>query len=202
VVVGLTGGIGCGKSEVGRILAERGVAVFEADECAHAALEPGGAAYTSVRRHFGDAIVDGEGRIDRSALGAIVFDDPEALATLNALVHPPVRAAWREWIERQRNEGRDAAVIIPLLFEIGATEGWDAVVCVSAPRDVVMERLAGRGWSRAETTRRIESQWPLEKKRRRSDYVIENAGSFQDLRDETQDVWKRIVSEGETGHDD
>ncbi len=132
IVIGVTGGIGCGKSEVGRILGTMGFAICDADRMAHGLMRKGSPVFQEIINHFGDEILDAQGEIARSILGEIVFEDPTGRAVLNGLVHPPVRTALAEWISKMRLSGMDAAVEIPLLFESGMESlGWDAVFCVS-----------------------------------------------------------------------
>ena len=171
-VLGITGGIACGKSEVGRILERRGFAVCDADRLAHAAIAPGGEAQAAVARRFGSGILGADGAVDRSALARRVFGDPRALADLNAIVHP--------------------AALVPLLFEAGWTDGWTAVICVAADPARVRERLARRGWTEEESRRRIAAQWPLEEKMRRADHVIRNDGTLAELESAVAELLKRI----------
>ena len=192
-VVGLTGGIACGKSEAARRLAEEGVPVLETDEVAHEEMRPGGAAYDDVLAAFGPDILAGDGTIDRRALGRRVFADPAALRRLNELVHPCVRERWESWRKALRSENRAGVVVIPLLYEAGATEGWDAVICVAAPPEAVMERLARRGLSGEEARRRVEAQWPVEEKMRRADVVIWNDGTLEQLRARTAAAWRQVT---------
>ncbi len=190
--VGITGGIACGKSEVGRVAREMGIAVLDTDDVAHDVLAPGGEAHEAVVARFGPAIRRPDGTIDRSALGERVFADAEERAALNAIVHPPVRRRWRVWKDDMRAAGRPSMVIIPLLFEVGAGGEWDAVVCVAAPEAVVLDRLRRQGMKEEQARRRIAAQMDLKEKKQRSDYIIENTGSLADLREETQNLLNRI----------
>lgn len=193
MLVGITGGIACGKSEVGRILLADGVPVCEADALAHNELAPGGAAYADVVNFFGKDILNANGSINRAALGEKVFRDDEARATLNALVHPGVRRAWQAWGRRQREAGNDAAVIVPLLFEVGADKDVDAVICVVADTVLMRQRMRERGWTDEQMDLRLAAQWPVEKKRKRTNHVIVNNGSVQELISETRRVWQSLV---------
>ena len=195
-VLGITGGIACGKSEVGRILARHGVAVCDADDLAHAAMQPGGAAYRPVLREFGPGLRDAEGRIDRRRLGRMVFADPAARARLNELVHPAVALERARWLRRTLRTRRVAAVIVPLLYEVKAEAGCSAVVCVATPRPEALRRLRQRGLSVREAAQRIRAQMPLREKRRRADHVIENNGTKRELERKTLRVLKTILKEG------
>jgi len=194
--LGLTGGIACGKSEVGAILRREGVAVCDTDDLAREVVRPGQPGHGRIRQLFGETYVDARGEIDRQRLGARVFSDDEARARLNEALHPLIRCAWEAWMEQHRQE--TVAVMIPLLFEIGATEGWDAILCVCAEPDQVMERLRGRGLSAEEARARLRSQMPLAEKMKRADHVIRNNGTLQDLERETHAVM-RLVRETKEG---
>ena len=190
-VLGITGGIGCGKSTVGQMMRDMGVDVLDADDVAHAVIEPDGRAYSAVVDRFGREILDSTGHIDRGRLAGIVFRDPEKLAMLNDLIHPYVRDAWRSWVSERRRQGRAAAVIIPLLFEIGEVEIWDAIVCIRAPLEEVYARLAARGLAREDVEVRMAAQLPVAEKCRRADYVIDNSGDMSGLRGQVE----RILAE-------
>lgn len=192
--VGLTGGIACGKSEVGKILMSWGIPVLDTDRVAHELMEPGTPIYAEVIQQFGQAVLGADGRIDRRILGGVVFADAEARRRLNRLVHPAVGERWRAWREERRAQGESAVVMVPLLFEVGATEGWTSIVCVAAPESLVVQRLRGRGWSEEEAKQRIASQMPLEEKRRRADVVIENDGTLEALRERVRAAWQRILA--------
>ncbi len=193
-LIGITGGIACGKSEVGRILAEAGVDVQDSDAMAHEAIARGGPAYDEVIRRFGRTIVGPDEEIDRAILGERVFADPAERAALNALVHPHVRRAWRTWADEVRASGRMGAVLIPLLFEVGAEKDVDEVWCVAASEDLVVTRLARRGLTEEQTRKRIAAQMPLKEKMRRADVVIENNGSLEELKEETLQKLQTILS--------
>ncbi|MBP7275450.1 MAG: dephospho-CoA kinase [Kiritimatiellae bacterium] len=176
--IALTGGIACGKSLAGRALRAEGIPVCDADDLAHAAMQPGTATHRGVVRAFGKDILDGQGRIDRAHLGRIVFSDDRQRARLNAIVHPAVRRAYERWLRERRQAGdRVAVVIIPLLFEAGMERGWDEIICVISPRDQIIRRLRARGLSQRAAIARIRAQWPLRKKARQSTHLWINDGS-------------------------
>lgn len=182
ISIGVTGGIACGKSEVGRILNEIGFAVCDADRVAHDLMDKGSPVFQRVVDHFGGHILSEAGDISRPVLGKLVFDDPSKLRDLNALVHPAVRRALEEWLERQRAEHTPAAVLLPLLYESGMEDlNWDAVVCVSSPERDVFQRLEKRGLSPEEAEKRVHSQMPLAEKEERADVVIPNIGTLGEL---------------------
>lgn len=191
--IGITGGIACGKSTVGRILREAGVPVCETDEVAHAVMQPGGPAYGGVVDRFGPGICRPDGTIDRRLLGVRVFAAEGERQALNALVHPHVRRTWLEWVAaRQSGASSWVAVIIPLLYEVGAERDVDVVWCVAAPPEEVAERLRQRGLNPREMAQRLAAQWPLQAKRDRADYVIENTGSEADLRAQVRTALHRL----------
>jgi len=155
VRIGITGGIACGKSEVGRALRRRGVPVLDADRVARDVLRPGRPAYRAVVRRFGRSILRRDGTIDRAALGRIVFDNDAERAALNARVHPAVLRAVGVWLADATRRRLAAAVIVPLLFETGSESMFDVVVCVGAPRREVLRRLRARGLTSRDADRRI-----------------------------------------------
>jgi dephospho-CoA kinase len=194
LTLAVTGGIACGKSTVGSFLADEGVPVCDADDLAHAAMAPGAPVYARIVEVFGRGVLRPGGEIDRAILGARVFADPAERDRLNALVHPPVRQAWAAWLDRQRaREAAAAAVIVPLLYEIGAADGWDAVICVTARRRVQLRRLMERGLGPLEARRRLRAQMPVERKARLADYTIVNNGTRELLKLQTRKVLEYVL---------
>ncbi len=195
LVIGLTGGIGTGKTEVSRLLAQLGATVINADQVGHEAYTPHSEAWQEVVRTFGEDILQDSGEIDRRKLGGIVFADPERLATLNGIMHPRMAAIVREKLEVLESQGTDVAVVeAAVLFEAG----WDALVgevwTTESLVDTVVERLQERnGFAPEEIRKRIASQMPSEDRARRADDVIENDGELEDLETAVREVWKRRV---------
>lgn len=178
----LTGGIACGKSTVLEMMREAGVEVIDADDLSHEWLE-GAEGKRAVAAAFGAEMLDGRGEVDRRALGRRVFGDAAARAELEGMVHPYVRRRLAQWREKVTKSGRAGVAAIPLLYEAGMEgDGWDGVICVSAPEAAMLERLRGRGLDEAESRARIASQWPVAEKARRADAVIENGGTREMLR--------------------
>jgi len=187
--VGLTGGIGSGKSEVTRRLAALGAYVVDADVLAREVVEPGTPGLAAVAAEFGAEVLRPDGSLDRDRLGAIVFADPAARARLNAIVHPLVGAATAE---RFAAAPADAIVVhdVPLLVEVGLAAAYDVVLVVAATAETQGSRLVrARGMSADEARSRIAAQAPLADKLAVADFVITNDGSLDDLDRQVQAVW-------------
>jgi dephospho-CoA kinase len=191
--IAVTGGIACGKSRVGSFLAVEGAAICDADDLAHQVMEPGHDVHNAVVRAFGHDILSEDGKIDRRKLSALVFPDREKLLLLNSIVHPAVAGEWQAWLVDRQADSGVAAVIVPLLFEAGMDGGWDAVVCVSASRQVQLRRLADRGIAAEDANRRIAAQMAVGDKRILSDYVIHNDGTETMLMEQTRRVVRSIL---------
>ncbi len=184
LILGVTGGIACGKSEAGRILVELGFDVCDADWVAHGLMKKGTPVFRKLVDFFGGLILSDDGEISRPILGGIVFDNPAQRDALNQFVHPVVREALAGWINGRRQQGRLGAVLVPLLFESGMDSlDLDAVLCVSCPEELVFQRLKKRGLNRADAERRISAQMPLSEKERRADFTVPNAGTLQELKE-------------------
>ena len=178
----VTGGIACGKSMVGAVMEELGVAVIDTDLVCHDLMRAGRPLGRRVAAAFGKSILGADGEIDRRILGRIVFANPGKLKRLNRLVHPAVIRTVDNWLKKQpaRRGGRHlAAVLVPLVYEAGWDMAWDRIVCVGAPACLQLERLRGRGLTAAEARVRIAAQWPVEDKMRRADCVVFNGGGRQ-----------------------
>jgi dephospho-CoA kinase len=192
LVVGLTGGIGSGKSTVSTRLAQRGAVIVDADVAARQVVEPGGPAYAGVVERFGPAIVAPDGTIDRPALAAIVFHDPQALADLNDLTHPAVGMLINEQLAAEAATDHVVILDVPLLVESGRT-GTAGVIVVDCPPDVAIERLVTqRGMDEADARRRVQAQVSREERLAHADFVIDNAGSLEALEDQIDAAWKWI----------
>lgn len=178
-VLGLTGGIGMGKSAAETLLRQRGVAVVDTDALARQVVEPGQPALEEIRRCFGPEMLSPDGRLIREALARRVFADPPARRQLEELLHPRIRALWRAQVETWRTEGRPLAVVsIPLLFETQAERELDATLCIACSATTQRRRLQGRGWSPEQIDQRIAAQWPVEKKMAHADFVIWTEGAM------------------------
>jgi dephospho-CoA kinase len=196
-VVGLTGGIGAGKSTVASLLAELGAEVIDADRIGHQAYRPGSEGFARVVEAFGPGVVGADGAIDRRALGALVFADPAARARLDALVHPLIAAEVGRRIAAARAEGfaRPLVVEAAILLEAGWSPLVDRVWVVSTRRENAIARvMAARGMTRAEVERRLDAQMPDAERRRHADLVLENDGSPAALRAAVEAAWRSLVS--------
>jgi dephospho-CoA kinase len=198
--VGLTGGIGSGKSSVVAMLREMGVPVVEADDLAHELSRAGEPVYDEIVKAFGREILAGNGEIDRARLAGMVFGSPEKLARLNGIVHPRVLERAERWVgERQREGARLVVIEAPLLVEAGFHRRLDRLVLVWCRPEQQIERLsAGRGMSREEAERRIAAQMPVEEKLRLADHVIDNSGSRDETRLQVEALVKKFEAEAAT----
>jgi dephospho-CoA kinase len=189
LLVGLTGGIGSGKSTVARLLASHGAVVIDADVLARDAVEPGTPGFDAVVARFGESLVTPAGEIDRAALAAIVFADDGARADLEAIVHPAVRAAIARAIATHA-VGDDVVVVdSPLLIETGAHVDFPVVIVVTASEAARIARLATRGMSEADVRTRLAAQMPLGDKTAHADVVLDNDGDERALEAQVDRVW-------------
>jgi dephospho-CoA kinase len=172
-LVGLTGGVGMGKTATDQLLRERGVPVIDTDLLARELVEPGQPALAEIASVFGPEILDPNGRLRRADLGRRVFAHPNLRRQLEVILHPRIRALWSAQVETLRSQPQPlAAVVIPLLFETGAETEFDATICVACSAATQSQRLAARGWPAEQITQRIAAQWPIEKKIAAANYVI------------------------------
>ena len=192
--IGLTGNIASGKSEIAKMLADRGATVIDADVLAREAVRPDTQALKDIVKRWGKDILKKDGSLDRTALRQIVFADQSELDALNRIVHPGVTRLRDREIARARERGDPIVVcVIPLLFERNIVDEFDAIVLVDAPRPVRLDRLvASRGMEATDAMNMIASQMPAELKRARADYVIENNGSLQELERDVDALWSSL----------
>lgn len=197
-IIGLTGGIGSGKSTVSKMLVELGATVVDADEGARAVVEPGTPGLAEVVAAFGDDVMDPDGRLDREKVADRVFKDPDALARLNAITHPRVRDWMAARISEAVEAGAPVVVLdVPLLYESGLEAGLEEVVVVWTPPDVQLERAVGRGVRRDDARARIDAQMPLEEKRSRATRVVDNSGGLDDTRRQVEALWLDLTARGD-----
>ncbi|MEU3714580.1 MULTISPECIES: dephospho-CoA kinase [Streptomyces] len=196
--VGLTGGIGAGKSEVSRLLVERGAVLIDSDRIAREVVEPGTPGLAAVVEEFGPDILTAEGTLDRPALGALVFADDQRRAALNAIVHPLVGARAAE-LERAAPE--DAVVVhdVPLLTENGLAPFYDLVVVVDASAETQLDRLVTlRGMTESDARARMSAQATREERRAVADLVVDNDGTHEALVEQVDAVWDELVRRAAT----
>ena len=170
---GITGGVGMGKSTSASLLEKKGVAAVDSDRIARQLVEPGLPALAEISAAFGTSVLLPSGGLDRKELARRVFADSAQRDILEKILHPKIRQVWQNEVRDWRASGRaEGAVIIPLLFEIGAESQFDAVICVACTVATQFDRLRERGWSRAEIKQRLDAQWPVEEKIARADFVV------------------------------
>ena len=190
-LVGLTGGIGTGKSTVSAILRELGATVIDADEATRAVQAPGSEGLCQLVEAFGAGILTAGGELDRGRLAEIAFQDPEARQRLNGIVHPLVRQ-WMAERQQEAAERGDQVVLmdIPLLFEARGDAAFETVLLVYAPDEVALRRLVEqRGMTEEQARARMAAQMPIEEKRALATHVIDNTGGLEDLRSRVERVW-------------
>ncbi|MFE1883257.1 dephospho-CoA kinase [Streptomyces diastatochromogenes] len=191
--VGLTGGIGAGKSEVSRLLVEHGAVLIDADRIAREVVAPGTPGLAAVVQAFGEEILAADGSLDRPRLGSIVFADPEKLAVLNSIVHPLVGARSRE-LENTATEGAVVIHDVPLLTENGLAPLYDLVIVVDASPETQLDRLVRlRGMTDDDARARMAAQATREQRREIADIVIDNDVPLDTLRKRVAEVWDDLV---------
>ncbi|WP_030144852.1 dephospho-CoA kinase [Spirillospora albida] len=192
--VGLTGGIGSGKSEVSARLAERGAVVIDADRIAREVVEPGTPGLAAVVAEFGEDVLLPSGGLDREKVGSIVFADKDRLAALNAIVHPLVGERMQALMDAAP---ADAVVVydVPLLVENGLAGMYDAVVVVDAPEETQIARLTSRrGMAEADARSRMAHQATRDQRRAAATHVIDNSGTLDDLRAQVDALWEKLTA--------
>lgn len=188
MILGITGGIGCGKSTVGRMFERRGFLRLDSDRVVRERVLTEAVVVTALRDRFGAEVLSAEGTVNRTVLGARVFSDDEELQWLEDLIHPKLYLIWREEFARRPTE--HLAVEVPLLFEKGLENWFDFTVCVACAPDQQLARLEQRGLPHGLAGQRINKQLPLERKIERSDFVLWNGGSPEFLEAEVDHLIK------------
>lgn len=194
ILVGLTGGIGAGKSTVSAALAARGAVVVDADAVTREVQAPGSPLLARLAERFGADVVAADGSLDRARLAAIVFSDADALRDLNAIVHPAVGAEINRRVAEQRATDRVVVLDIPLLTE-NPREGLQGIIVVDVPTEVQVARLvAGRGFDEADARARVARQATREERLATADFVIDNSGGPDDLAPQVDALWAWLTS--------
>jgi dephospho-CoA kinase len=196
LAVGLTGGMGSGKSSVADLLVARGAVLIDADRIAREIVTPDGPAFAPLVERFGRVILSAEGLLDRAALAAVVFNDPEALTALNAITHPAISTVMTE--RRAREEGTDHVVVLDVPLLVPAHRdllGLAVVVVVDCPVELALTRLVEqRGFTRADAEARIAAQPDRDERRQGADFVIDNSSDRVHLEAEVDRVWTQLVA--------
>lgn len=194
VVLGLTGGVACGKSTVARWLVDRGAVLIDADQIAREMVQPGTPGLADVVQHFGGTMLRPDGTLDRIRLGALVFSDSKALADLNALLHPRIVAAMRRELEGAEAEGVPLVVVdAALLLELGLDTWCSAVIDVEATPELQIERLMARNsLDRKAAEERVAAQWHADQRRARATWTLDNVGTLEELGRKLAAVWHEV----------
>jgi dephospho-CoA kinase len=192
--IGLTGGIGSGKSTVSRLLGEHGAVIVDADAIAREVVAPGTPGLAAIVEAFGAAVLAADGSLDRPRLAAVVFADPEARGTLDGIVHPLVRARARE-LEAAAPPGAVVVHDVPLLVETGQGSAYDVVVVVEADPDMRVARLVERGLTAEDARARIAVQATDEERRAIADVVLDNSGTPEELAQQVERFWQERVAQ-------
>jgi dephospho-CoA kinase len=192
ILVGLTGGIGAGKSTVSARLAERGAVIVDADQIARDLQSPGSPVVAAMAERFGEHIIGEGGELDRGAVAEIVFNDEQALKDLNGIVHPAMQDEIQRQIDAQRETDKVVVLDFPLLGE-NPRAGLVATIVVDVPTEVAVERLVEqRGMDEADARARISSQISREERRERATHVIDNSGSLESLDAQLDELWAEL----------
>lgn len=197
MIVGLTGGIACGKSTVAKMFAQLGCVIIDADQVAREVVEPGENGHEAIIHRFGPQILHENGELNRKALGDIVFKDKNALADLNAILHPLIRTRMNEKKEEAKQIHPPLIIMdIPLLFESEQKHTVEAVIVVYVPPAEQLKRLMERDQLTAEDAqRRIDSQLPIEDKKKWADFIIDNSGSLEKTREQVESLFFKLAKE-------
>jgi dephospho-CoA kinase len=196
LTIGLTGGIGSGKTTVTKILAELGAPIIDADKVGHAIYAPGGPAYDDMIAAFGNGILADDRTIDRSKLGPIVFTDPAALKRLNSIVHPKMYARMREMIDAMRAAGEARPIVIEaaILIEANWLPLFNEVWLIVASKERVIDRVErDRGLARVQVEARIKAQLSDDERRKHAAIMITNDGTIDDLRAKLAETWRAAL---------
>lgn len=188
-VFGLTGGVGMGKSTAARFLKKAGLPVVDSDDLAREEVMPGTPGLEEIIEEFGAEFLKPDGTLDRDQMAAKVFQDDMARQKLEAIIHPRVRIGWERRIEQWREQKRPAGVVvIPLLYEVGVQDAFDAVFCVACTANTQRGRLRERGWDDSQITARIASQMNIAEKMKQADYVLWNEGTPEGMLEQLKQV--------------
>ena len=194
-LIGLTGGIATGKSTVSALFKKAGAMIIDADQIARAVVKKGLPAYREIVAQFGRKVLLSDEEINRTMLGDIIFNDPQKKQLLNSIVHPHVNEEVNRQIKLTQKAHPDAVVIldVPLLIEAGLHDNLNEIIVVYAPQDIQIQRLMQRDHiSEADALARVQSQMPIEEKKKLATLVIDNSGTIENTRSQTLDIYKRL----------
>ncbi len=188
-VLGLTGGVGMGKSTAARLLKKVGLPVVDSDDLAREAVNPGTEGLAEIADEFGEGFLKADGSLDRDKMASKVFQDEAARKRLEAIIHPRVRTVWEKQIDQWREQKRPVGVVvIPLLFEVDLQDTFDAVLCVACTANTQRARLRERNWDDAQITARIAVQMDITQKMDLADHVLWNEGAPELLMDQMKEI--------------
>tara|TARA_Y100001934_G_scaffold110340_1_gene135100 strand:- start:108 stop:692 length:585 start_codon:yes stop_codon:yes gene_type:complete len=188
-VLGLTGGVGMGKSTAARLLKKVGLPVVDSDDLAREAVNPGTEGLAEIADEFGEGFLKADGSLDRDKMASKVFQDEAARKRLEAIIHPRVRTVWEKQIDQWREQKRPVGVVvIPLLFEVDLQDSFDAVLCVACTANTQRARLRERNWDDAQITARIAAQMDIAQKMDLADHVLWNEGAPELLMDQMKEI--------------
>ena len=188
-VLGLTGGVGMGKSTAARLLKKVGLLVVDSDDLAREAVQPGTEGLAEIADEFGEGFLKADGSLDRDKMASKVFQDEAARKRLEAIIHPRVRTVWEKQIDQWREQKRPVGVVvIPLLFEVDLQDSFDAVLCVACTANTQRARLRERNWDDAQITARIAAQMDIAQKMDLADHVLWNEGAPELLMDQMKEI--------------
>ena len=188
-VLGLTGGVGMGKSTAARLLKKVGLPVVDSDDLAREAVQPGTEGLAEIADEFGEGFLKADGSLDRDKMASKVFQDEAARKRLEAIIHPRVRTVWEKQIDQWREQKRlVGVVVIPLLFEVDLQDSFDAVLCVACTANTQRARLRERNWDDAQITARIAAQMDIAQKMDLADHVLWNEGAPELLMDQMKEI--------------
>ena len=188
-VLGLTGGVGMGKSTAARQLKKVGLPVVDSDDLAREAVQPGTEGLAEIADEFGEEFLKADGSLDRDKMASTVFQDEAARKRLEAIIHPRVRTVWEKQIDQWREQKRPVGVVvIPLLFEVDLQDSFDAVLCVACTANTQRARLRERNWDDAQITARIAAQMDIAQKMDLADHVLWNEGAPEMLMNQMKEI--------------
>ena len=188
-VLGLTGGVGMGKSTAARLLKKVGLPVVDSDDLAREAVHPGTEGLAEIADEFGEGFLKADGSLDRDKMASTVFQDEAARQRLDAIIHPRVRTIWEKQIDQWREQKRPVGVVvIPLLFEVDLQDSFDAVLCVACTANTQRARLRERNWNDAQIPARIAAQMDIAQKMDLADHVLWNEGAPELLMDQMKEI--------------